>query len=224
MAMPTPQNAPACGSSSSSPIQPQHSRISPASNAPALVPMPYCGSGDPAPCGTPAERHLQAPAQQCATGTPCTTSLPIKHPVHSQAVIRHTEHHIFHPASPPPRLGPRSEAPHRHWSQPSCNWPGAIIAGRHKAGDKPPSSPQPFLMGQRELSPRGKKEHLWLGRDASGAAMHGIQHGKPTGTLSSGMIPLHCSALQPGFWPTLLPSIPSAVRQGCLAQGEQGGS
>lgn len=66
----------------------------------------------------------------------------------------------------PPRLGLRSEAPRGHWSQPSryqpCYRLGAIIAGRHEAGDKPRSSPQPFLMGQREPSPREQKERLWL--------------------------------------------------------------
>lgn len=89
-----PKMHPACGSASDS--RPKHSRISPASNTPAIWLMLDRRAGAPAPCGSSAERHLQAPTRQRATRTCFGILLPIKHPVSSQALNRHTEHRGFH--------------------------------------------------------------------------------------------------------------------------------
>lgn len=57
----------ACWSASDRLIQPEHSRILPASNTLAVLHTPYSEAGAPAPCTTSAKRHLQAPTWLFAT-------------------------------------------------------------------------------------------------------------------------------------------------------------
>lgn len=122
-------------------------------------------AGAPAPHGSSAERHLHAPAQPCGTR-------PSKASPHPLSILctarpfsgaRSTVGALsFAFPSPWPEIrGPAwALVPAQLLSTPLSS--GAIITGRHEAGDKPRNSPQPFLMGQLELSPRKKKERLWL--------------------------------------------------------------
>lgn len=184
-------------------------------------------AGAPAPHGSSAERHLHAPAQPCGT----RPSKASPHPLSILCTARPFSGAqstvgalSFAFPSPWPKIrGPAwALVPAQLRSTPLSS--GAIITGRHEAGDKPRNSPQPFLMGQLEPSPRKKKERLWLEQGASRAATHTALGRKPTGSPFSGRIPPQCLLSSTQHLSPAPALNPSAARQGLLAHKGQGGS
>lgn len=141
-----------------------------------------------------------------------------------------------------PSPWPEIRAAHGRWSQPRCCGPHYRLGPLSEAGDKPRNSPQPFLMGQLEPSPRENNEGLWLEQGASRTATHTALGRKLTVSPCSGRIPPYlllgptqhlspasapCSCLPPlccprrAGWQLSRGAVPKA-RAG-TARGEAGG-